>query len=339
MAKDVVFIDTNLFIEENYFNQGNRIQALLSLAKAGTISLISTEIVHKEVEFHYINDMKEAFDTLKECKTLKNIKSYYNTVVSLNKKEVIRVANESLKAFFDSPFIFVIGYSYCDNVEDIFNKYFNKEKPFGEGKKKDEFPDAFTLQALENYCKKSGLKEIVILSNDKDVTKYSSKYFRVEIPREYVTAKLKEKEELDNLKKELQLNKNTFTNDIKDELLTELDENNLYYESIGYSEISNINIVINRFNLNEDKFDISSITDDYIYLSIYPSVSYKITVNYQDLDYGYYDKEDGVWYGEEWRDKIFSDTVNIKIEMQYDKVNEELSITDIDYSGITENLI
>lgn len=338
MVKDVVFIDTNLFIEENYFNEGNRIQALLSLSKAGTISLISTEIVRKEVEEHYIKDMKNAYDALKECKALKNIKSFYDTVIPLNKKEVIRVANENLKAFFNSPSIFILGYSYCDNVEEIFNKYFNKEKPFGEGKKKDEFPDAFTLQALENYCKRCGLKEIVILSNDKDVTKYSSKYFRVVIPKDYVTDKLNEKEELDNLRKELQLNKNTFTVDIKDELLSDLDEYSLYYESIGYSEISNINVSINNFNLNENKFDITSITDDYIYLSIYPSVSYKITVNYRDLDYGYYDREDGVWYGEEWSDKVFSDTVNIKIEMQYSKKFEELSITDIDYSNITDNI-
>lgn len=338
MAKDVVFIDTNLFIEENYFHQGNRIQALLSLAKVGTISLITTDIVRKEVEEHYINDIRNAYDALKGCKTLKNIKRYNDTVSPLNRKEVIKVANENLKKFFDCPALYNVGYSYCDNVEEIFNKYFNKEKPFGEGKKKDEFPDAFTLQALENYCKKSGLKEIVVLSNDKDVTKYSSKYFRVVAPRDYVTVKLKEKEELDNLKKQLQLDKNSLTNDIKDELLTELDENSLYYESIGYSEISNIDIVINRFNLNEDKFDISSITDDYIYLSIYPSVSYKITVNYQDLDYGYYDREDGIWYGEEWTDAVFSDTVDIKVEIEYNKKLEDISITDIDYSSITDNI-
>ena len=34
----------------------------------------------------------------------------------------------------------IIGYDYCNDVEGIFKKYFNSEKPFGKKGKQKEFP-------------------------------------------------------------------------------------------------------------------------------------------------------------------------------------------------------
>ena len=46
---DMVFIDTSLFREENFFAPGNRINTLCQLAKEGKIKLVTTEITIQEV--------------------------------------------------------------------------------------------------------------------------------------------------------------------------------------------------------------------------------------------------------------------------------------------------
>lgn len=44
----------------------------------------------------------------------------------------------------------------------------SKKPPFGETKKKDEFPDAFVLAALEGWCEKNN-ERIYVASTDPDL--------------------------------------------------------------------------------------------------------------------------------------------------------------------------
>lgn len=338
MQRETVFIDTNLFIEENYFHKGNKIMTLLSLAKKNRISLITTIIVKKEVEEHFTHGMKKAFDTLKEVRELKNIIEFDNCIKSLDKKMIKKKSEMILKDFFDSGYIYIIGYEYCNNIEKIFDRYFNHEKPFGEGKKKNEFPDAFSLSAIESYCEKFGLQEVIVLSKDKDIIEYKSKFLKIEEAKEFISSKLKENEELEGLENELQSKKEDIIHNIEEELTVELDDESLYYPSIGYADISNIHIEINNIFIHYNQYYIESTDDDYITFTINPTIDYKITVNHQDLDYGYYDREDNVWYGEEWRDTVYSNEIDISVQLQYNKANQELEITDINYDNITAKL-
>lgn len=52
-------------------------------------------------------------------------------------------------------------------VEEVFNWYFDGDPPFGQGKKKHEFPDAFVLSALDDYNKEHEAN-IALVSNDGD---------------------------------------------------------------------------------------------------------------------------------------------------------------------------
>lgn len=338
MQKETVFIDTNLFIEENYFHKGNKIMTLLSLAKNNRISLITTIIVKKEVEEHFTHGMKKAFDALKEVRELKNIIEFDNCVKSLDKKTIKKKSETILKDFFNSGYIYIIGYEYCNNIEKIFNQYFNHEKPFGDGKKKYEFPDAFSLAVLENYCKKLGLQEVIVLSKDKDIIEYKSKFLKIEEAKEFISSKLKENEELKGLENELQSKEGDIIHNIKEELTVELDDESLYYPSIGYADISNIQVEIHHIFIHHSQYYIESIDNSYITFTISPSIEYKITVNHQDLDYGYYDKEDNVWYGEEWKDTVYSDETSISVQLQYNKATQELEITDINCENIINKL-
>lgn len=52
MQKDIVFIDTSVFIKEKYFIEGNAICTLFRLAKEEIIDLVSTDITNQEILRH-----------------------------------------------------------------------------------------------------------------------------------------------------------------------------------------------------------------------------------------------------------------------------------------------
>src|SRR5207249_3278369 len=53
------------------------------------------------------------------------------------------------------------------NVSAVFDDYFSVQPPFGTGKKKSEFPDAFAAHALRAWCKANG-QIMHVVSGDGD---------------------------------------------------------------------------------------------------------------------------------------------------------------------------
>ena len=55
----------------------------------------------------------------------------------------------------------------------IFDQYLKGQKPFGPGKKKSEFPDAFVVKSVENRTK-TEKKSTILISGDSDMKEYES---------------------------------------------------------------------------------------------------------------------------------------------------------------------
>ena len=163
MEKDIVFVDTSIFIAENYFAPNNRISSLLALAEKGVISLVSTEITNNEVLRRFKDEVSSAWCTMRN--NHKALVCFDNTrplFYKETKKQLLKQCEDNFRRYIDKSSLFSIGYEYCGEVKLIFEKYFKAEKPFNEGKKKHEFPDAFVLQMLEQYCKRNSLKKIIL---------------------------------------------------------------------------------------------------------------------------------------------------------------------------------
>lgn len=61
MGKDIIFIDTNVFISEHYFLKKNRITTLCNLAAKSRINILMPEIIKKEIAHHIANVPHNAF--------------------------------------------------------------------------------------------------------------------------------------------------------------------------------------------------------------------------------------------------------------------------------------
>ena len=60
------------------------------------------------------------------------------------------------------------------SIDAVFDQYFGRRPPFGEGKKKSEFPDAFAIGAIEAWCKEND-ERMYIVSTDGDLKEYCKK--------------------------------------------------------------------------------------------------------------------------------------------------------------------
>ena len=70
---DLVFVDTSVFIAENFFAPGNRINTLRQLAIDKKITIVISEITIQEVRKHVKSSVRESWRNFdKSCKALRN---------------------------------------------------------------------------------------------------------------------------------------------------------------------------------------------------------------------------------------------------------------------------
>lgn len=186
---DYVFIDTNIIKKEQYFKPGNKIQTLKSLALKNMIGLVTTEITINEIKANLYADL--TFEL--ECISKKEALLGHLTECRLPKISDVRTRVDNIvDEFFEGENIYILGYDYCDDVASVFSQYFNHQLPFGKNKKKNEFPDAFVLSALEKFsrdnddCEDKDDYRYVVLSQDSDIKNYKSERLYIPDYNEYL---------------------------------------------------------------------------------------------------------------------------------------------------------
>ena len=178
-----IFIDTSIFEDQNFFH-GSKIRSLLHYSNIGFISLFMTTISKMEL----INRMRTR---LENCKT-----DYNKLIKELNNHEQRILKNIDIYDQIHVPLITVdsglqklinkletnisankIKLIDTENLiaEEVFDRYYKNQPPFGPGKKKYEFPDAFIVLSLESWCKKNK-KRMLFLTKDTDFHKFKSRH-------------------------------------------------------------------------------------------------------------------------------------------------------------------
>lgn len=333
MTKDIVFIDTSVYVKEKYFSEGNAICTLFKLAKEDIIDLVSTDITNKEVLRHMQKDCMEAFSKMKnQCNVLRNISLYKNSFDRAN-KEVIR---KEIKTIFDknlkSANVFSMGYKCSENdVKSIFDSFFNDRAPFSDHKK-SEFPDAFVLTILDNYARKNQLR-IVILSVDDDMRCYNSDYLETLDYKEFITDKLVVKEKLDDIKHALNGQYDEICSQIKDVCEKELDDTNLYINSIEGEYVSYVSLNYVRVKFDKDSLYIYNEEGGVVGVEVECDIDFSVDVEFENTSNAYYDSEDKRWYGTESDtttiQKSATSYVDLKYDEQYGLSIEEFDVDDV----------
>ncbi|OJW21240.1 MAG: hypothetical protein BGO49_24835 [Planctomycetales bacterium 71-10] len=165
-----VFIDTQVFDSENYNFESRDLKRLRHLASEGLINIKLTSVTLKEIESHVDERATEAFAALakfrKSVAILNPLPNEYQRVLKLGEDRVRALFRSKLSKLLRSLNVEVIPVTEV-SPDLIMDAYFNKKPPFGDGKKKAEFPDAFAAQALEEWSRRAGQK-VIVVSGDED---------------------------------------------------------------------------------------------------------------------------------------------------------------------------
>ena len=293
MDTSIVFIDTSIFISKNYHFAGREFQSLIRLAREDKINIVLTEITLQEIKLHIFEDTEKAIQeikrTRKKAKILRNFNElplgsiFEDIDLSQYQKKLL----QKLESFIDNCSVKTIKNSTVD-INNVFKLYFDKKAPFGEGKKKNEFPDAFALDLLETYAKKSDEK-LYVISQDKDfalgVDEFENLIYISSI-EEFLNIAITHYELIAPQIIEF-LIKNT------KRIIPKIEKDFLqlgFYLSDQDGDVDDINIT----QVSEPEVFLIDVNDGYAIFELTFNLSYSANVIYDDLETASYDSEDKI---------------------------------------------
>ena len=171
---NAVIIDTSSYYKNQCDFAGinkSIIPMLLRLLEANNIILLTHPILDYEIRKHIkdsslIKRANELQALIKKCKdqlALLNIHSE-ELVEKVNELKIEKRLIDGFSSFYKRA----VSLPYVD-AKSIFDDYFKERPPFSStGKKKSEFPDAFILKGLMEYCKDNVNSCILVISDDSD---------------------------------------------------------------------------------------------------------------------------------------------------------------------------
>jgi hypothetical protein len=151
-----VFIDTSEFYRLQFDVAGNILSRLATYAHQGWIHFYTTWVTRQEIRANVSELVKKANAARRnfqhQASILKRLREYQTLFIDGNEVEETEKILAQIDEYFKRVKAFEVSLRNVSS-QAIFERYFMADPPFGPGKSKSEFPDAFVLQVLENWCK------------------------------------------------------------------------------------------------------------------------------------------------------------------------------------------
>ena len=167
-----LFIDTSVFERLRFPFQLPLMQALVARAEAGDIRLVMPEIILRELREHAASAVQAAKDAharfRKDAAILRNLPKHALAPVfaDIDWEAIAKTIEKGLDRFLKAAKTETVTIA-ADDAPEVFDDYFARKPPFGAGKKKSEFPDAFAIKALLRFADDEDVS-IAVVSGDGD---------------------------------------------------------------------------------------------------------------------------------------------------------------------------
>lgn len=353
-------LDTS-FIESQNFLAGSKMIDLSKLSKERSIKLFITDLTFRETISRFAENLKQSYEkSIKQkelltnnIKILRNFdehKTYFN-LPEIKVNDLYVKFIEKFNNWIKNNRVTIISSDRL-SAKSVLNDYFNSKRPFGPGKKKHEFPDAFSLLAIKRFFKIAEEK-VYLLTHDNDLIIRGNKYI---IPISDSSAlfdliiraapEIKAKQAIGIIETEFK----QFKLDLEEEL------HSAVYHRIE-EEINNTheleNIIINSLEDIElsqveiKKYSIVNLNvkTDSVKIECEITFSFIATFTGQDYSKAWYNKEDRNWHFVETKIMKTQDTFSVPalIFGEFDTENEKVdfkveSINYDNYLGVFQSL-
>jgi|CXWL01.1.fsa_nt_gi predicted nucleic acid-binding protein len=174
-----IFIDTSILAGQQYNFASTAFAAFTEVVRKRGLQLLLPDPTKREVLRQIAERSTEALKALEVARRRAPFLSKWRHFPVEQKPwpgdwEVRRVANAEWQAFLQQFEVVALSYDGI-NVATVMDWYDAIRAPFGEGKKRKEFPDAFAIATLAEYASKTG-SCIAVLSADEDFRRACAYY-------------------------------------------------------------------------------------------------------------------------------------------------------------------
>jgi len=164
-----IFLDTQCYRELKLDWNSQLLQALQEHAAAGRLRLLITDITKREVIEQLDRSLDETLVSLrKHDVSLSQIASGISVV---DKPSARKVLARNFEDFLSKSKAILVP--LLADAQEVFSDYFERSPPFGDGRKKSEFPDAFVIKSLLRWCA-ANKQSAYVVSGDQDLEKCCS---------------------------------------------------------------------------------------------------------------------------------------------------------------------
>lgn len=280
---DAILVDTSIFIA-NGLRLEKGLLNTLSQFRRSPIDLIMPDVIRKEVHSHLHEKIKVARNALEKAFNDAGDHLFFedNALVEakstlIDSKDIKGLAESRIKKFEEATNALPLECGSFVSVSTLLEQYFSNKPPFAEsGKKKNEFPDAIILMAVENWANEND-KNVLAIAKDKDWENYCIASERIDYSEDF-SASLDHFNKanspyafLSKIEKDLQDGKaQKLLESIEFSLSSEIawltpDQD---AESYFYWEPEGITLEFQELFLQEDEFKIIEVDEEYLVLEI-----------------------------------------------------------------------
>ncbi len=295
-----VIIDTSAYYKNQCDFIGlnkSIIPLFLNLIKRNSIALLTHPILEYEIRKHIMDSsiltsVQELLNRAKKCKTQLDLIGVSSE--DLVSKILDLKLDNKLKEAFSAYYKEAINLPYV-SADVVFEDYFRNLPPFSAtGKKKSEFPDAFIIKGLVEYCENTPDAHVLAITDDSDWKQSLNKFKQNKQVNTLEEAMIELWSQLDDKSEIFELLIDRIKDEIKDSISAAAEYEAYSIDSVLDAEdveVSNISVV----DFDEEIVPLE-VNDDSALLQIQAILSVDGMSDYLDENRSMWDKEDKCYY-------------------------------------------
>jgi hypothetical protein len=290
-----VFLDAQVFFRENFDFSSRRFRRLRELASEHRLNLYTTDLVFREIDSGMVERVRNAGSTLQKATKPDNAgilrhctACSFEFLFSFPEDAVLQDLRAQLTSFVQSARVEEI-FTASVNSNEVFDRYFSILPPFQEGKKRNEFPDAFSLCAISQWCRERQT-HVYVISGDSDWNAFCAADDRM-----HWLDSIDELLDLVASEDELAEHARTIYANAREAIQAIIKEQ---FENLGFflddrdGEVEGVCVLdvetLGEFLLSLDEHT-AAFGVDFV-------VAYNADISYNDPDFGYFDADDRSFY-------------------------------------------
>ena len=173
-----VFLDTSVFAGQQYNYASAMLVSFIPIAQNAELILLLPDPTEREVARQIKERASAALKALEDARRKAPFLSKWDSFPAKQKPwanwEVLQVAKKEWVEFLKHFRVEKLGYEEV-SIPKVMSWYDDIRAPFGEGKKRKEFPDAFAIEMVSIYAEKNNIC-VAVVSDDKDMERACEYY-------------------------------------------------------------------------------------------------------------------------------------------------------------------